>query len=1032
MSLPGGPVLPHRRPRSRAWLGSPVLHPLRSLRGRFLVLACLCFLPSLFLFAFSVWDAERQDKARTEATALRIAILVDAQNQRLLAGVESTLRVAGLFKRVWSDDQTQCASVISAVLKVTPSFVSMLKVSPEGDVVCARQPAPPGSIPLSFANEPFFRTAIASGGFTVSDYRIGRVTDKPQITAALPILDPTGKVRFVLSAGINLDWLSGQLKRIGSAADGATITIIDRNGIVLARDPDPSDWVGRPLPYAIVSHQQSSLGSVVGEVRDAEGRLHQYSQTQFGPPTAGATLMVDFPAAVAYASSTRLAWTMGIAAACAAFLVLLAGWFGADAFILRSVRSLTQATRRFANGDRDAYASIPAAVGELGQLAVAFNEMSARLTRRERDLRESEALYRLLADNSTDLVVRFDLKGVRRYVSPSCREILGYAVDEFIDHSPSEFVHPREAEFVTGLLADLASGAIDRGDSTHRVRHKEGHWVWLETQFRLVRSEETGEPLEIVASGRDVTRRRTAEAALRESETRYRLLAQNASDLIMMNYRDGRRSYVSPSCEAVLGYTPDEMAELRPVDFIHPDDLAETLAAHNGLTPERPTATSTHRLRRKDGRYVWTEAVFSRVEGPRGEKPRVIVAARDITKRKEAEIETAAAREDAERANRAKSEFLASMSHEIRTPMNGVLGLTELLLDSPLSTEQRRRALLLKDAGRSLLAIINDILDVSKIEAGKLELERIPVSPAMTVESAVAIVTPQALAKGLQIKVELAPNLPSWIVGDPTRLRQILLNLLTNAVKFTSQGQITVRARREGMTDASPKLRFEIADTGIGIPADHLHLLFQVFSQVDRSISRRFGGTGLGLAISKRLAEGMGGAIGVKSGLGQGSTFWFTIECVETRDQQTEAPASPAGSGPKLRILVAEDLYVNQLVVDAMLSTANHDVTLVGTGAQAVEAVKRGGFDLVLMDVEMPELDGIAATRAIRGLGDGSSSIPIIALTANAMPEEIARCRAAGMNAHLAKPIDRELLLRMVSEWARKTKPSQVRTVEAV
>jgi len=350
--------------------------------------------------------------------------------------------------------------------------------------------------------------------------------------------------------------------------------------------------------------------------------------------------------------------------------------------------------------------------------------------------------------------------------------------------------------------------------------------------------------------------------------------------------------------------------------------------------------------------------------------------------------------------------------------MNGIIGLTDLLLDGTLAPEQRRRALLLKDSGNSLLAIINDILDVSKIEAGRLELERIPLSPATTVESAVAIVSLQAVAKGLEIKVELATDLPSSMLGDPTRLRQILLNLLTNAVKFTEQGQIHVRVGRE-TESATPKLRFEVADTGIGIPADRLNLLFQVFSQVDRSINRRFGGTGLGLAICKRLAEGMGGTIGVNSRPGEGSVFWFTIDCVETQNSHAAASTAPdnAGGG-KLRILVAEDLYVNQLVVEAMLGSAGHEVTLVRTGAEAVTAVGDGGFDLVLMDVEMPEMDGIAATRAIRSLGEPGGRIPIIALTANAMPEEMARCRAAGMNAHLAKPIDREALLRLIAQWA--------------
>jgi signal transduction histidine kinase/CheY-like chemotaxis protein len=375
------------------------------------------------------------------------------------------------------------------------------------------------------------------------------------------------------------------------------------------------------------------------------------------------------------------------------------------------------------------------------------------------------------------------------------------------------------------------------------------------------------------------------------------------------------------------------------------------------------------------------------------------------------------ARRAAQQAAAAKSAFLANMSHEIRTPMNGIIGCTEILLDLEPSSEQQRYLTMLRDAEGLLMTIINDILDFSKLETARVPIERMPIDLAPLLEGTAALVRPQAEEKGLTLLTALDPALPAWIVADPTRLRQILMNLLGNAIKFTAKGRISLSAERLAH-DGAPRIRFAVSDTGIGIPEHRRYLLFRDFSQVHESGA--FGGTGLGLAICKRLVEAMGGEIGVDSEPGRGSRFWFTLPLAVP-----EAPAAPAPretraeQGPSARILVAEDVPVNQVIVERLLTRAGHHVTLVQDGAAALEAVRTGSFDLVLMDMRMPVMDGIAATEAIRHLPGPERDVPILGLTANATPEDTARCRAAGMNDHLIKPVDRTTLLRMVARWSR-------------
>ena len=520
-----------------------------------------------------------------------------------------------------------------------------------------------------------------------------------------------------------------------------------------------------------------------------------------------------------------------------------------------------------------------------------------------------------------------------------------------------------------------------------------------------------------------IERAKSSEEALRESREKYRSLYVSTPAMMHSIDAEGRLLSVSDHWLSALGYRRDEVLGRKSLDFMTEESqqhAVETVLPRFFRTGH--CIDVPYQLIRKDGGVidVLLSATSEREES--GAFLRSLAVMVDITERKRAEDALRASearlvieKDRAEQASRAKSEFLASMSHEIRTPMNGIIGFTTLLLEGEVTQQQRHQLTLLQESGTALLAIINDILDYSKIEAGKLDLEAIPLSLAALVDGAVSIVRAEAEAKGLALQATLAPELPGWVRGDPVRLRQILLNLLTNAIKFTEAGSVRIQVGIEP-GDAG-LVRFGVADTGIGIRADRQAQLFQDFYQVDRSTTRRYGGTGLGLAIAKRLAAAMGGTIGVASVVGKGSVFWFTahLPMVETA-AATAGPADRPNIQPR-RILVAEDVPANQMILRGLLEIDGHSVTIAENGAEAVAAARAGGFDLVLMDMQMPVMDGIDATCAIRRFDSPVAEIPIVAVTANAMAEDVDRCRAVGMNDHLAKPIELEALRRAVARW---------------
>jgi PAS domain S-box-containing protein len=499
-----------------------------------------------------------------------------------------------------------------------------------------------------------------------------------------------------------------------------------------------------------------------------------------------------------------------------------------------------------------------------------------------------------------------------------------------------------------------------------------------------------------------------------------RTLVDNLPDFIYAKDAECRFLLANASVARHMGTTPENLLGKTDFDFFPPD-----LAAAYSEDERRVMRSGEALINREEagidanGNAITILTTKVPLRDEQGRVVGILGIGRDITARVKVEAEIRAAREAAEAANRAKSDFLAHMSHEIRTPMNGVLGMAELLLESRLDPEQRDCAETIRESGKALLTVINDILDFSKVEAGKLELECIDMDVRTGVDEVARLLAIQAHAKGLELEVSCDPELPERVRGDPNRLRQILLNLGGNAVKFTSRGSVRISI---GVIESGAQhvlVRFEVRDSGIGIPKDRLESLFKPFTQVDASTTRRFGGTGLGLSIVRRLVDLMHGTCSVESEPGVGSRFWFTARFGQSSvaPQAGAQPARPTdgedashAAVPRRRLLMAEDNVVNQRVAARLLEKMGYVVDVVNDGREALAAWSRGGYDAILMDCQMPEMDGYAATREIRRQENGAARIPIIALTAHAIKGADEECFAAGMDHYITKPIDRDEL----------------------
>ncbi len=669
--------------------------------------------------------------------------------------------------------------------------------------------------------------------------------------------------------------------------------------------------------------------------------------------------------------------------------------------------------------------------GVIAGCVVAFLDVTQRRVF-ERAVRESEQRFRAVFEGSEIGIAISDVKDGHLTVNPAYRRMLDCTVDEMqsIDIF-DRLTHPDDLASDIGQFQQLASGEFDRLHIDKRYLLRSGRLVWVSLELSVLR-DSAGKPQFIIGLAADITERKRAEEELRASELQLRAFIDDAPVCVAMFDRDVR--YLAASRRWINDYSfgHEDLAGVCLYDLIPnlPEKWRET--HRRGLAGEKQHLGEDIWLR-ADGVRQWVTSAVYPWRDPQGNVGGIIISAEDVSQRKLAEAELQKAKLAAEAASQAKSLFLATMSHEIRTPLNGILGMTELVLDTRLSSGQREHLNLVHFSAESLLSIVNDILDFSKIEAGKLEVETIPFRLRQCFDDMLKTCAIRARQKGLEFAFDPAPDLPDAFLGDPGRIRQILLNLIGNAIKFTERGHIHVHAKATFPTSDRALLHFAVTDTGIGISPEAQGKIFAAFSQADGSMARKYGGTGLGLAICLRLANMMGGEIAVESVPQQGSTFHFTADLALQKVADKSAPTSLASCTDSLsaspptsfefslpqsnlfRVLLVEDNAVNRTLAQRLLEKRGFRVTLAEDGKQAVLATAAAEFDLILMDIQMPEMDGFEATAEIRKRENlAGNHTPIIALTAHALKEDRERCLSAGMDAYVTKPIRPDELFRAI------------------
>ncbi len=634
----------------------------------------------------------------------------------------------------------------------------------------------------------------------------------------------------------------------------------------------------------------------------------------------------------------------------------------------------------------------------------------------QNSMAESRQMFKVVFDNSPAAITVTDASERIVAWNPMAEKMLGMNRADLFNKSVADLYPSDEWKRIRGLNI-REKGMLS--DISTKIIHKNGTVIDVNASISVLKDVQ-GRVIGSIGIVHDISRQKQAEHQLRDSENKLRVILDNSAAAITMTDDKERIISWNSFAEQLLGMTKDDL-HLKPIASLYPAQEWKNIRAMN----IRQSGFKHHletKVIRKDGEVIDVDLSVNILKDDQGKILGSVGMMQDITEQKRAREMILQAKLTAEEANVAKSVFLAKMSHEVRTPMNAIIGMLDLTLDTPLNEEQRDNLKVAKDAADNLLSLINDILDLSRAEAGKVSIEEIEINVPDIVKNVCKGLTVLARNKQVDLIWSIDPKIPRLLIGDPVRLRQVLVNFVNNAIKFTNQGKVTVNVQMNALTDRDCQVTFEVIDSGIGIPKKNLATIFDVFTEAHNTTARRYGGTGLGLAICKKIVEMMRGQIVVESVEGQGSTFRFTVLFVVRPDLLLKQASELANQDnhilnvlpPELRtlrILLAEDNMVNQRIGMKILEKFGWSVTAVNNGQEVLNILNGQSFDVILMDDQMPVLDGIAATQVIRREEKQTGMhLPIIAMTANAMSGDRERYLASGMDGYVSKPIDRNLL----------------------